>query len=207
MQKHNTDQGIISREKAILCYIQALDQGDIEGVVAVLEAALSDPELDRLISEVNLAYHEEEQLTSDATDAQLVRDLLREHLPSAFDVDGLDDKPLSVGDVAARLQADHRVPPTDQEANRVLLNSSVPLPAWLSVQAVRRLITELGMTVSDRFLRVFRDTAIMLGMGHSHGQAQLAAAREERVHYNAVQKKHGQASQPPSTSVEPEEDE
>lgn len=206
MQKHNIDQGLISREKAILHYIQALDQGDMESVAAILEAALDDPELDRVIMEINLAYQEEEQLTPAAADAQLVRDLLHKHLPSAFDANELDERSLTVGDVAARLQADRRVPPADQEVNRLLLGSSVPLPAWLSVQAIRQLTTELGIRASDRFLRAFRDTAIMLGMGHSHSQAQLAAAREERARYT-TREKRDQASRPASRDTNSEEDE
>jgi hypothetical protein len=71
------------------------------------------------------------------------------------------------------LQADRRVPVTDQEANRHLLHSSVPIPEWLSAQAIRQLAIELGVTASDRFWRFFRDTAIMLGMGRSHEQTQL----------------------------------
>ncbi len=47
------------REKAIHRYIQALDKGDMDGVSEVLDAALSDSELERIITEINLAYHEE----------------------------------------------------------------------------------------------------------------------------------------------------
>jgi hypothetical protein len=204
--KGQKEQDTVLREKMIHRYIQALDQGDIDSVAAVLEAALDDSELDRVIAEINLALQEEEQLTPTAADAQLVRDLLRKHLPSAFHMDEPDERPLTVGDVAARLQADRRVPPADQEANRRLLGSSVPLPTWLSAQAVSRLITELGVATSDRFLRAFRDTAIMLGMGHSHSQAQLGAAREERARYTARENRD-QASRPASRDTDSEEDE
>jgi hypothetical protein len=206
MMKGQKDQDTALREKMIHRYIQALDRGDIDGVAAVLETALDDPELDRVIAEINFALQEEEQLTPTAADAQLVRGLLRKHLPSAFYADEPDEKPLTVGDVAARLQADRRVPPADQEVNRLLLSSSVTLPTWLSAQAISRLITELGITASDRFLRAFRDTAIMLGMGHSHNQAQLAAAREERARYTTLEKRD-QASRPASRDTDSEEDE
>jgi hypothetical protein len=204
--KGQKDQGTVLREKMIHHYIQALDQGDIDGVAVVLEAALDDPELDRVIAEINLALQEEEQLTPTAVDAQLVRDLLRKHLPSAFHVDERDERLLTVGDVAARLQADRRVPTADQEANRRLLGSSAPLPTWLSAQAVSRLIAELGVAASDRFLRAFRDTAIMLGMGHRHSQAQLAAAREERTCYTPREKRD-QAARSVGGETDSEEDE
>jgi DNA-binding phage protein len=193
MQKHNTNQSIISREAAIHRYILALDQGDMEGVAQILEAALDDPELERLITEINLAYQEEEQITPIATDAQLVRDLLHKHFKSAFETEEVDFMPLTVGEVAARLQADRRVLPADQEANRILISSSVPLPKWLSLQAVKELAAQLGVKTSDRFWRTFRDTAIMLSMGRSHSQAQLAA-REEKVRYQALRDKPQQTS-------------
>ena len=47
------------REQAIHRYIQALDKGDMDGVAEVLDAALYDPELERIITEINLSYHEE----------------------------------------------------------------------------------------------------------------------------------------------------
>lgn len=72
------------REKAIHRYIKALDEGDMEGVAEILEMCLDDPELEQIITEINLAYHEEEQLTPIAIDAQLVRELIRQHLHSGF---------------------------------------------------------------------------------------------------------------------------
>ena len=197
MSKRGTDRSEIWRAKAVYRYVQALDQGDMDSVAAVLRDALYDPELSRIIAEVNLAYQEEERLTPIADDAHLVRELIRKHLLSAFEAEEPEDEtPLTVGQVAARLQADRRVPPADQEANRRLLGSSTPLPAWLSVQAVRQLAKELGVTASERFWRAFRDTAIMLGMGQRHKRAQLAAAREQRARYKGRQESDKTDSQP-----------
>lgn len=64
------------RELAIHRYIQALERGDLDGVGEVLDAALHDPELDRIITEINLAYHQEEQLNSLPVDLSIWR-LLR----------------------------------------------------------------------------------------------------------------------------------
>lgn len=180
MQKQNLNREVL-REKLIYCYVQALDKGDMDGVAAVLEAALDDPELDRVLAEINMTYQEEELLTPTAADAQLVRKLLREHLVSAFVVSEPIETPLTVGEIAARLQADRRVPLADQETNRHLLHSTIPVPEWLSAQAIKQLAKDLGVSASERFWRFFRDTAIMLGMGRNHEQAQLAAAREERA--------------------------
>lgn len=196
MGKRTSERTELWRAKAVYRYVQALDQGDMEGVTAVLRDALYDPELSRIIAEVNLAYQEEEQLTPIADDALLIRELIRKHLPSAFEADQPDDTPLTVGQVAARLQADCRVPSADQEANQRLLDSSMPLPAWLSVQAVRQLAKELGVIASERFWRAFRDTAIMLGMGQSHRRAQWAAAREQRARYRVRRESDEADSQP-----------
>lgn len=180
MQTHNIDSVEILREKAIQRYISALDQGDIVGIATVLEAAMVDPELDRLIVEVNLAYQEEYRISTTVTDVQIVREILHKHLPSAFEPEE-DPEPLTIGEVVAQLQAERRVSPSDKEASRVLSGSSVKLPVWLSSQTIKRLAVELGVNASERFWRVFRDTAIMMGMGRSHTQAKLDAAREERA--------------------------
>lgn len=52
----------ISRERLIYRYVQAMDQGNAEEIDAVLEAALDDPELDRMIGEIDLALQGEEGL-------------------------------------------------------------------------------------------------------------------------------------------------
>lgn len=166
-------------ERVIHRYVKALDTGDMDGVAAVLQAAMDDPELDRLISEVNFAYQDEELLIPASEDAELVRNLLGEHLVSAFDMDEPEDEPLTVGIVAARLEADRRVPQADREANRLLIGNTVELPEWLSRQEVERLANMLGVEAGKRFWRVFRDTAISLQIEHSRSQAQLAAARKE----------------------------
>jgi hypothetical protein len=181
--QHPVDQDNILREKLIYRYVQAVDQGDLEEIAAVLEAALDDPELDRIITEIDLAYQEEEKLMPIAQEAQLVRELLHEHLPSAFVTEEVDDKPLTVGEVAARLKANRKVPVADEKTNRLLLRSSVPIPTWLNARVIQKLAEELGVTASKRFWQMFKDTAITLNMGRSHSQAQLLAAREERAQY------------------------
>jgi hypothetical protein len=139
--------------------------------------------LDRIITAIDVAYQAEEKLRPIAQEAQLVTELLGQHLPGAVEAKEPDDSPLTVGQVAARLQADRQVPEADQEANRHLLGSSVSIPNWLNAKVIAKLAEELGVTASQRFWRVFKDTAIMLSMDRSHSQAQLLAAREERAQY------------------------
>jgi hypothetical protein len=196
----------IQRERLIHQYVQGLDTGDLDRVANVLEAAMEDPELDRVLGEINLAFQEEQQLAPLAAEVQLVQDLIRQHLPSAFVAGRPEEQPLTVAEVAAHMLAKCRVAKDDQEINRRLLASSQPLPTGLSLQGVRDLLTDLGVAVSNSFLRAFRDAAIMLGMARSHSQAELAAAREERARY-AVQGKREQVGPPPGASEDGEEQE
>ncbi|NJM21668.1 MAG: hypothetical protein HC836_15835 [Richelia sp. RM2_1_2] len=195
MQKRWENQQPYSREKAIHLYVQALDEGDMEVVAQILDIACDDPELEQIITEINLAYQEEEQITPIATDAEIIRNLLRKHLHSAFEIiqeeekplifEDIDEeeKPVTVGDVIKRLQDINRVPSADKDIISKLFDSSIPLPVKLNIQAVRQLAVELGINASERFLDMFRDTAITLSMGRSHSRAQLAAAREQTSQY------------------------
>jgi hypothetical protein len=190
MEKQSQQQPY-SREKAIHLYVQALDQGDMEVLAQILDIACDDPELEQIITEINLAYQEQEQLTPIATDAEIIRNLLRQHLHSAFEVIQAEEKPLifedidaekpvTVGDVVKRLQEINCVPAADKHIISQLINSPVPLPVKLSIKAVRQLAVELSIDASERFLNLFRDTAITLSIGLSHNRAQLAAAREQK---------------------------
>jgi hypothetical protein len=172
------------RELAIYRYVAALDAGDLEGVEAVLHAAIADPELAEAVAEINLSYQEELLLAPPAEDAAFVRELLRKHFHSAFaDEEPAEEpaeEPLTVSDVAIRLEHEQRVSGSDREANRCLLGIRLPVPEMLSLQAVEELARQTGVEASGRFWRQFRETAIMLGIGRSHQQSQLAAAREAR---------------------------
>jgi hypothetical protein len=181
MQKDDDSPNNVAREKAIYRYVRALDESDLETVAAILDSALHDADLDAAIIEINLTVQEEEQLTPSAGAAEIVRSLLRKHLAHTVEADAGDETPVTVAEVAARLKSERRVPFTDQEVNDRLLTVSRPLPAWLSIQAVKEMATELGATATERYWRAFRDAAIMLNMARSHRQAQLAAAREERI--------------------------
>ena len=169
------------RDRALHRYITALEQGDMDGVAAILEMALDDPELDELISEVNEAYQEEEGLTPTAADAKLVRDLLQKNFASAFEDEEAKLEPLQVGKVAARLESDSRVPSADKEANRSLRDVHIAVPRRLDHQEMEELKKRLHhVEASERFWRRFKDTAIMMEIGRANDPSRLAA-REVRA--------------------------
>jgi hypothetical protein len=175
MLNDDKSQVSASRDRAIHLYVQALDRGDIDTIIYILEEAQNDHELDHAIAEINLAIEEEATLTPIANDAQLVRDLIQKHIPSSLSSEIIVYEALTVRDVAAQMQAKHSVPVSDRQAHQELLGKSLELPGWLSIQEIKRLAHELQIQASDRFWKLFRETAIMMGMGK--GQAQMAATR------------------------------
>jgi hypothetical protein len=171
------------REKQVLRYVRALDDSNADDLALILEAAESDPELDRLIGEVHEAIHDEAALAPVAADARLVRRLLRQHIPNGF-AEVADAGVITVGEIAARLVADRRVPDEDRAENHTLLESGVVLPAYLSRAALNELATGVAPSLSERYWRRFRETAVTVAMGRAHRQVQLAAARQARRRTN-----------------------
>ena len=191
MQKLNNYE----REKAIYRYVTALDNGDMDSVAKVLELALCDLELAQIIEEIDLAYQEEEGVTPIATDAEIVRDLIQQHLHSAFEKEEINSqsatkcfdrentKAITVGEVARRLQTtkSFQIKEKERELLANLSKSSVPIPSPPSLKAIKQLFADnLRQKVSPRFCDRFRQTAIKLGMGRSYNNAQLAAARQHK---------------------------
>lgn len=179
MNQYGFDQQTRQRQQWLDRYVIGLESGDAEVVAEVLTVALDDAELDRLIAEINLAYEDEEGLTALAGDAQRVRELARQHLPSAFENEDDSPRPVTIGEIAALLQAKRRVPFTDTQLNDSLLSNSSALPQPLNLPAVKKLFAALGVKPSERFIRVFYDAAITLSMARSHNQAQLAARKQQ----------------------------
>jgi hypothetical protein len=187
MTQQNSSQRDREHDLAIDRYIQALDQGDLETIVVILDQAAYDTELDRLIHEAHDALYVEAGLDLFAADAEQVLTLVQQHLPSAF-VDDAEhaaeiERPLTVGEVVARLQADRQIGTTDQEASHTLQSSRITVPDEITARSISDLAHQIGVAASERFWRAFREAAIMLGLGHSQSQARLAAAREQRTRY------------------------
>lgn len=163
------------REKTVQRYVSALDSGNLDDIILVLTEATKDPVLDQMIFDVNEAIEQEDNLTTIANDANLVRNLIQEHF--ANPETGNEKIQITIGDVAARMQADRKIPSTDQEIHKHLLRINTPLPEILNIQAIHELAKNMRLVASDKFWRVFRDTAIMLGIGR--GQAHMAATRKQ----------------------------
>jgi hypothetical protein len=178
MDRPNDYERATLREKAIYRYVEALDRAELEIVADVIGLAIDDPELSQAIIEVNSAFQQEMQLTPLSADAEIVRTLIHEHLRSG-ELAHNENLPLTVGEVAAKLKADRRVPFTEERVNDLLLNNQQPLPASLSFEATKQIGRDLGIDASDRFWRAFRDAAITLSMGRGR-ESQLLAARIQR---------------------------
>ena len=183
----NNNIADINRQKVIQRYVTALDEGNLDDISLVLQLAVDDYVLDQMIIEVNQAVEQEDELTEFASNAEIVRSLIQKHFDSELTDDV--DQSLTVGEVAARMQADRNVPTVDQGIHQNLLHLATPLPEILSIQAIRKLANLLQLTASEKFWRSFRDTAIMMGIGR--GQAQMAAARKQKVHKSSKTAKPG----------------
>ncbi len=174
------------REKALYRYANALERGDADTLATILHEAESDAILEQQITEMHGMYLEEKHMEMVAQHTEQVQQMLRQHIPSGFEsmIDDIAIPSLTVGDVVARLQSDAAVRgPVKQELVTVvqqLRQNITPLPQSLSIRGVQNLFTQIGVSVSDRFQKLFRETAIFLSMGREQGIAQLAATRRQQ---------------------------
>lgn len=173
-------EDIKRRDELIALYVTALDANDFENAFAVLEAAAGDVELDCLISEINRDYEREIQLQPFAEDAATVRELIKESFSSASEVNEFVPKAVTLGDVARQMEAKGKVTSQDAAANRELLQAETPLPRQLNLPEIRRVLSEFKIKASEKFFRLFHETAILLEMRQGH-QLGLQAAREKRM--------------------------
>lgn len=164
-----------------LRYLDALDCGDVVALAEMWEQAAVEPQLEQVLSELTDGIAAEEGLDAAwRADAERVRGLLREHLPSGFrEPDDLP--PLTVRDVAARLQADSalgaRFHASDRAENNRLLADTTPIPEELGLPHFEKWKTTLGITASPHYWRAFRQAAVLLAMGRCQQAGELAAAR------------------------------
>lgn len=183
--KVHRDEAQLAREKALFRYSSALQRGDFDTVATVLHEAQNDPALERMILDINTIYTADTDTYAETEAATVVRRLLREHLPSGF-VSAQEhlETPLTVGDVAARLQMEAAAKgQVDGEISKItgqLRASQTALPTKLSQHNIRQLFEELGVNVSRRVQKLFRDTAIFLAMGRTQGRMRMAATRQQK---------------------------
>lgn len=175
----------LEREKWLLRYSTALDAGDFDTVSLVLQQAEQDPELERMILEVNDVLASEMEQATHAQEDTLVRELIQTHLRSALSEVTPEPPPLTVGHVIARIHADaaqgKKVEREALAATRSYQSVDTPLPADLSLRGVRALLEQVGLKVERRFQDIFRETAIFLRMGRNQGMARLAATRRQQA--------------------------
>lgn len=181
--KHRITGEDPEHDRAIYDYVIGMDEGDIDAVEAVIDRALDDPELARIVAEVNAGYREEMGLAIHNSDAEAVRQLLEELMPTGFK-SGVDQEgwePLTVSAVVMRMLLERRVGDEDREASKQLRRSSLQVPNSPSKLEIAAMATQLGVRASERFWRSFRETAIMLALGRSHSDALKAAARGKQA--------------------------
>jgi len=160
------------RERALLQYHLAVEAGDLDTACRILAEAEGDPILQRQILEMEDALAEEQaEEAARARDQDIVRDLLGQYLSTEPDA---PPPPLTVGRVVSRMQADGQIGAQDRHAARNLQTSTASLPARPTALTVRALLVRLGADTSDRFQRLFRETAVLLGLAASQEQAAYA---------------------------------
>lgn len=167
----------------LLCYSLALEAGDFETLDTILAQAESDPTLDHMIAEWHVA--EETLIAAEEfdRDAQIVQTLAQQHL-STEEVEPAEPPPLTIREVVARLQSEHHIPRSLKEEITALAvrlrQCNEPFPKDLSLIIVNATLVAQGVTLSRPLLKLFRDTAIMLAMGHQDQANALAAARKRQ---------------------------
>lgn len=193
MNEQSPREKRLKREKALHRYMDAFERNDFEAMSQVLTQAEQDADLETLIWEVHAAYAAEEEYEQREHEAEQVRQLLRQHLPSGLETPlTLEEMPpLTVSDVIARMQADEAVRGSvKQELLNVaqrLRQSNQVLPEQLGLHGVRTLFAQLGVQASKQLQKLFSQTALFLTSGRQQGMAQLAATR--RQHEQHYQKK------------------
>lgn len=174
MKKFYHTEEFLRRKRLIAAYLEGLETGNTDLTAAVWLAAEQDAGLERILDEINFDMEAELELTAFGRDAMLVRELADEHLQTRYVEIKFEEKVLTFGDVAKKLEDKKRVPTGDETTNKVLLENAVPLPEWLSLSEIKRLAAELKIKASERFWSLFRKEAIFLTMRQSQQQAAFA---------------------------------
>jgi hypothetical protein len=113
-------------------------------------------------------------------DAETVRSLLRQHVPSGFPT---ELGPLTVGDVACRIKSDMaigrddiRLSPADVAVNTNLLADPTPVAGRMTPRTVNEIRQAGGLLDgSDHYWEQFRRAAITMLMARSPGPAVVFA--------------------------------
>lgn len=177
----STDADRFWCERMAVRYLDALDAGDLDLIVAIWEEAEKDPKLLALLYELNEGLDAEEGLGADfESDASRVIELARRHMPGAFPVEE-PAGPLTAADVARRLEAEpefRRIDSADRADHARLLSDVTPIPEDLGQLSLDRWIRGLGVSPGPTYRRAFRKVAVLLSMNRGQQEGRLAAARK-----------------------------
>lgn len=177
MTNQATEQ--LVREKLLHRFGSALIQGDLDTIGDILRLAEQDAVLETQLLELGEAFDRQWEDPAINLDAQLVQELLQEHLPQTEPAEAEEVPALTVGEVVTQLHLTREVPNLDREASARLRSSQTQIPTLLSKRAIKKLASKLQIALSERFWQLFRDAAIMMGLRASR-QTSYIAARKQR---------------------------
>lgn len=186
MYNQPISQQQLARERALYRYLCAFERADFDTMDVILQEAEQDPVLDRMIQEAHEGYLVEEKIQVQEAVREKVQALVLHYLSTGVwePEEDLGIPPVTLEAVLTQLQRDQTVPAPAQEElvqiGRRLPSTPQPLPETLSVSSITRLFEQLGVRVSRRVQKLFRDKAILLSMGRQQGMAQLAATRRQQ---------------------------
>lgn len=179
MKKFYQTEEFLRRKRLIAAYLEGLETGDTDLTAAVWLAAEIDTELERLLEEINFDYEAELGLTSFAKDAKLVRELADEHLQTRFEEIEFEEKVLTFGDVARKLEVKNRIPKGEEENNRRLVEDQTPLPNYLSLAEIKRIAAQMKLNFKEKYWTPFFKEATFLTLRQSQQQAFATRAKRE----------------------------
>lgn len=186
MYEHNDEPKgrVVSIDLLIARYIRAVDQNDFETLDQLYELALTDPDLNALLMQTADALYEEGDIPEQDephVHEQHVRMLFLRNMPSAALDTEMVEQPITVGEVAQILAAEHnkgkRLAPADQAANTKLLGSTMSLPSQITLTMLRPIINRLDIQASDRYWFLFQQAAVTMCVTRERSRVQLVAAR------------------------------
>lgn len=179
MKKFYQTEEFLRHKRLIAAYLEGLENGDTDLTAAVLLAAETDAELERILDEINFDYESEFELTGFAKDAKLVREFADEHLQTRFEEVEFEEKILTFGDVARKMETKNRIPKGEEENNRRLVEDKTPLPGYLSLAEIKRVAARLKLNFKEKYWTPFFKEATFLTLRQSQQQAFATRAKRE----------------------------
>lgn len=204
------DEANAAREKAVYLYFRAFEHGDNEAMARILKQAETDGLLEAMIWQghqlENAASAEVEQSEAATTLVSALEEAFPGKVLSAPQAVFAEMPPLTVADVAARLQTDESAQgqsisaPADRSALQQLSQMQEQyLPAHLTPRHLKAFFTQLGLQTTQRFQEQFKEAAVFLRMGRQQ-RTYLAATRSVRS--GKKEKKEIETEGTASTSTE-----